>query len=71
MSPAFASNAEGARAAATAVASERRRTLPGNRDILTKTWAKMSPAGHGAAIELAGSLPERLQGLVARAVGVR
>ncbi len=39
-------------------------------DILKKTWAKMSPAGHAAAIELAGGLPERLRGLVARAVGV-
>jgi hypothetical protein len=33
-------------------------------DILRKTWAKMSPAGHEAARALAAGLPERERGLV-------
>jgi hypothetical protein len=33
-------------------------------DILRKTWAKMSPAGHQAARALAAGLPERERGLV-------
>lgn len=36
-------------------------------DILKKTWAKMSPAGHEAALKLARGLPLRLTSLVARA----
>ncbi len=38
--------------------------------ILHKTWAKMSPAGRRAALDLAAGLPERLRSLVRRAVGV-
>lgn len=37
-------------------------------DIVAKTWAKMSPAGHAAALDLMPILPERLSGLVKRAV---
>lgn len=37
-------------------------------DIVAKTWAKMSDAGHAQASELVPLLPERLQVLVARAV---
>ena len=33
-------------------------------DILKKTWAKMSPAGHAMARALAAGLPERERGLV-------
>jgi hypothetical protein len=33
-------------------------------DILRRTWAKMSPAGHVAARTLAADLPERERGLV-------
>lgn len=36
--------------------------------ILGKTWAKMSPRGHAAALELAGNLPERLVRLLERAL---
>jgi hypothetical protein len=36
--------------------------------IVAKTWAKMSPAGHALALELVPALPEKLKGLVARAV---
>lgn len=35
-------------------------------DILQKTWGKMSPEGHQAALQL--NLPEHLQGLVAKAL---
>jgi hypothetical protein len=38
-------------------------------EILQKTWAKMSPAGHAAALALAPSLPEGSQRLLARALG--
>lgn len=38
-------------------------------DILQKTWAKMSPRGHEAALALAGSLPDDLREVVVRAVG--
>lgn len=37
-------------------------------DIVAKTWAKMSARGQAAALELAPALPERLLGLVQRAV---
>jgi len=37
-------------------------------DILRKTWAKMSEAGHIAALTLAASLPPRELGLVQRAL---
>lgn len=37
-------------------------------DIVAKTWTKMSPAGHTAALGLLPRLPERLSGLVQRAV---
>jgi hypothetical protein len=40
-------------------------------DIIRKTWAKMTPRGHAAAVELARSLPDDLAALVARAVGQR
>jgi hypothetical protein len=33
-------------------------------DILQRTWAKMSPAGHEAAWEVTASLPERERGLL-------
>ncbi len=36
--------------------------------ILAKTWAKMSPAGHGAALELCATLPEGVRAVVLRAV---
>ena len=36
--------------------------------IVRKTWQKMSPRGHDAAAALAGSLPERLQRIVAAAL---
>ncbi|HEU0071474.1 MAG TPA: DUF4202 domain-containing protein [Alphaproteobacteria bacterium] len=37
-------------------------------DILQKTWKKMSPAGHAAALELAGSLPPDRLVLIQRAL---
>lgn len=37
-------------------------------DIVAKTWAKMSEAGHAQALELVPLLPERLQGLTVKAV---
>lgn len=37
--------------------------------ILRKTWAKMTPTGRAAALELAGTLPPRLQSLLQRALG--
>lgn len=37
-------------------------------DILRKTWAKMSPQGHAAALELAKSLPEDRRTLIERAL---
>lgn len=37
-------------------------------DIVAKTWAKMSEAGHAAALALVPSLPERLQALTVKAV---
>ncbi|MDK9696147.1 MAG: DUF4202 domain-containing protein [Siculibacillus sp.] len=37
-------------------------------DIVAKTWAKMSDAGHAQALELVPLLPERLQTLTVRAV---
>jgi len=37
-------------------------------DIVAKTWKKMSPAGHRAALALAGDLPEDARGLVERAL---
>lgn len=37
-------------------------------DIVRKTWAKMSPNGHRAALGLVGSLPEDARRLVERAV---
>ena len=37
-------------------------------DIVAKTWAKMSEAGHAAALTLVPSLPERLQALTVKAV---
>lgn len=37
-------------------------------DVLQRTWGKMSPAGHAAALELAKSLPGRERALVAAAV---
>ncbi len=37
-------------------------------DILRKTWRKMSPLGHDAALMVAATLPERLQTLVRNAV---
>lgn len=37
-------------------------------DILRKTWAKMSPAGHEAALKLVPHLPERAGALIARAL---
>jgi hypothetical protein len=37
-------------------------------DILRKTWAKMSPAGHAAALELAATLPPGARRLVEEAV---
>jgi hypothetical protein len=40
-------------------------------DIIRKTWAKMTPRGHAAAIELSRSLPEDLTALVARALAQR
>lgn len=40
-------------------------------DIIKKTWAKMTPRGHGAAIELSRSLPDHLAALVARALDQR
>lgn len=38
-------------------------------DILRRTWAKMSEAGHRAALEMAGELPERPRRLVEAATG--
>lgn len=37
-------------------------------DILRKTWKKMSPAGHAAALELAKALPEDRLKLIERAL---
>jgi hypothetical protein len=37
-------------------------------DILQKTWRKMSPGGHAAALALTGDLPEKLRTLIQRAV---
>lgn len=37
-------------------------------DILRRTWEKMSPAGHEAALALAAGLPERERGLVEAAI---
>ena len=37
-------------------------------DILRKTWAKMSPDGHKAALGLVGSLPEDAKRLVESAL---
>ena len=37
-------------------------------DIVSKTWAKMSSAGHVLAVALVPTLPERLQELVLKAV---
>jgi hypothetical protein len=37
-------------------------------DIVAKTWAKMSDAGHAQALELVPLLPERLQKLTVQAV---
>jgi hypothetical protein len=37
-------------------------------DIVAKTWKKMSPAGHRAALALAESLPRDARGLVERAL---
>lgn len=37
-------------------------------DILRKTWRKMSPRGHAAALELAKSLPEAERELLERAI---
>jgi hypothetical protein len=37
-------------------------------DIVAKTWAKMSEAGHAQALDLVPLLPERLQNLTVRAV---
>jgi hypothetical protein len=37
-------------------------------DILQRTWAKMSPAGHEAAGALASDLPKRERGLLERAI---
>ena len=37
-------------------------------DIVRKTWAKMSANGHGAALELAGSLPDDARRLVEAAL---
>lgn len=36
--------------------------------IVQKTWKKMSPSGHAAALELAASLPPRLQDVLGRAL---
>ena len=36
--------------------------------IISKTWVKMSDAGHAEALKLVPGLPERLQDLVVRAV---
>lgn len=38
-------------------------------DILRKTWPKMSTAGHALAATLVPTLPDRLQRLVAEAIG--
>ncbi len=37
-------------------------------DIVAKTWKKMSPAGHRAALDLAGALPDDARALVERAL---
>lgn len=37
-------------------------------DIVAKTWKKMSPAGHRAALALAGDLPDEARALVERAL---
>lgn len=38
------------------------------KDIVAKTWRKMSEAGHAQALELVPLLPEKLQGLTVAAV---
>jgi uncharacterized protein DUF4202 len=38
-------------------------------DILQKTWKKMSPAGHAAALDLVATLPPPLRALCERALG--
>lgn len=38
------------------------------KDIVAKTWKKMSDAGHAQALELVPHLPEKLQGLTVAAV---
>ncbi len=40
-------------------------------DIVRKTWAKMSPRGHEAALAFAASLPDTLRELTLRAVAQR
>jgi hypothetical protein len=37
-------------------------------DIVAKTWAKMSDAGHAQAVAMLPALPDHLQGLVLKAV---
>lgn len=37
-------------------------------DIIRKTWKKMSPKGHEAALAGAGDLPEHLQALIGKAL---
>jgi len=37
-------------------------------DIVAKTWKKMSPAGHRAALALAGALPDDARALIERAL---
>jgi len=37
-------------------------------DIVAKTWKKMSPAGHRAALALAGKLPDEARALIERAL---
>ncbi len=39
--------------------------------ILQKTWKKMSPQGHAAATKLAGTLDERTQALIQRALAAQ
>ncbi|WP_166254799.1 DUF4202 domain-containing protein [Marinobacter salicampi] len=36
--------------------------------IVRRTWGKMSPRGHEAALALAGSMPQRLQNLLSEAL---
>lgn len=37
-------------------------------DIVKKTWVKMSPAGHDAALELSARLPDHVRALLTRAL---